>query len=136
MAQEQRAGFQSNPDIRRAVEKHAMKEAKKALEKRGYGGFFDTSSSCPYDYTCSRNGTTFYVEVKDNQTAVRDIILTKNEVEHVRANQDTCILVSVRNVKVSHKSPITASGGTPEVRERWQVHRDDLRAIQFVWTVK
>jgi len=136
IAQEQRAGFQSNPAIRRAVEDHAMNEARKALEKLGYENFRNTSAFKSYDYTCVRNGTTFYIEVKGTQTGGKTVIVTKNEIAHVRANPDTCVFVVVRNVNVSGKGPLSASGGTSEIRQPWQLHPDDLVATQFVWTVK
>lgn len=136
IAQEQRAGFQSNPEIRRAVEEHAMREVRKALQKLGYDTFQDTSAFKPYDYTCMKNGTTFYVEVKGTQTGGKTVILTKNEIAHVRANPGMCVLVLVRNITVSGKGRVSVSGGTSEIRQPWQLHPDDLVATQFVWTVK
>jgi hypothetical protein len=68
IAEEQAAGFQSNPAIRREVEQYAMRQARKELERRGYANFTNTALYKCYDYTCMKMGTLFYVEVKGTQT--------------------------------------------------------------------
>jgi len=65
---ERHAGFQSNPDIRKAVDRLTMKAAESYLVDAGYAKIDDTSKSKPYDFTCERNGRTWFVEVKGTQT--------------------------------------------------------------------
>jgi hypothetical protein len=136
MAHEHAAGFQSSPEIRRAVELHAMAEASKALKERGYTNLDDTSLYKSYDYTCLKNGIQFYVEVKGTQTAGKTVILTKKEVEHTQSNVNRCILVLVHSVRLSGRSRTKANGGTIEVKEQWCVESKDLTPTQYVWTVK
>jgi hypothetical protein len=135
MAQELASGFQSSPEIRRAVELHAMGEAIKALKERGYTNFDDTSLYKSYDYTCLKDGTRFYVEVKGTQTAGKTVILTKKEVEHVKSNPDRCILVLVHSVILSGRTRTEAKGGTTEVKEQWHLESKDLTPTQYLWAV-
>jgi hypothetical protein len=131
IAQEQAAGFQSDPKIRRLVEQHAMKKAEKELKDRGFDNFEDTSATKPYDFTCIKNAEKFFVEVKGTQTLGKSIILTKNEVGHVKAHVDGCILVVVHSVMVTNKK--SATGGVVEVLENWDLATGTLSANQYMW---
>jgi hypothetical protein len=133
MSQEQAAGFQSNPAIRIAVEKFAMSKAHSALTAKGYTNLKDTSKQKPYDFTCERDGRMFYVEVKGTQMPGATLILTRGEVEHINGHPDDCILVLVHSVTMSEKE--TVSGGTTQVTESWKLRPEDLRPVQYVWTV-
>lgn len=90
---EKAAGFQSNIEIRKAVEKYAMEKAQKSLKALGYKDFVDTARYECFDYTCQKNGGLHYVEVKGTQTKGESLILTRNEVEHVNAHPGKSILV-------------------------------------------
>lgn len=129
--QERAEGFQSDPQIRKIIEKHAMNEARKALEKRGYRQFNNTSASKSYDYTCQKLGETFFIEVKGTQTLGRSVILTKNEVKHVETNPGKCILVVVHSVRMAGKK--ISKVGTADVREKWQLTDGELNAVQYLW---
>lgn len=131
VAQEQAQGFQSDAQLRRLIEKHAMNAAQKELVKKGFHSFKDTSATKPYDLTCAKGGKKFFVEVKGTQTAGNAIILTKNEVDHVEANPDDCILVVVHSVKVTGRK--VAKGGIPQVTEAWDLRGGQLTAMQFIW---
>jgi hypothetical protein len=133
MSQEQAAGFQSNPAIRRAVETFAMNKAYSALVHKGYRNLRDTSKVKPYDYTCERDGKNFFVEVKGTQTLGKTLILTRGEVTHITGHADQCILVLVHSVTVSDNGKIKVSGGTAEVRESWTLRPEDLSPIQYAW---
>lgn len=131
VAQERAAGFQSNPQIRGAIEDHAMKAAKKELEKQGFRKFENTAATRPYDFTCTRAGKKFFVEVKGTQTTGNAILLTKNEVKHVKANAGSCVLVIIHSIKVSRKK--VAKGGIPEITEKWNLAHGKLIPIQYLW---
>ena len=130
-AQEQAAGFQSDPQIRKAIERHAMKEAQKTLEKRGFSKFEDTSATKPFDFACWREKKPFFVEVKGTQTPGKTVILTKNEVKHIKSNPGDCVLVIVHSVKVTGKK--TATGGISVVTEKWDLSNGELTAMQYLW---
>jgi hypothetical protein len=131
LAAERAAGFQSDPKVRKTIEQHAMKKAQKALEERGFSKFENTSATKPYDFTCWREEKPFFVEVKGTQTPGKTVILTKNEVEHVKSNPDNCVLVVVYSVKLTGKK--TATAGMTDVTEKWDLTDGELTATQYLW---
>jgi len=136
ISQEQAAGFQSNMAIRNAIENYAMLRTPVVLTEKGYGNFKNTAKFKPYDYTCERNGKTFFVEVKGTQTRGKTVILTRGEVKHVSSNGDSCILVLVHSINVTGKKNVHVSGGTADIRESWQLRSEALSPLQYVWTVE
>jgi hypothetical protein len=135
IAQEQSAGFQSNPAIRRAIESYAMKKAHRMLSEKGYKNIQNTAKLKPYDYTCETNGKSFFVEVKGTQTAGKSIILTKGEVNHITKNPESSMLILVHSVRVSGTKKVHAQHGTVEIREHWRLRSEELDPIQYVWTM-
>jgi hypothetical protein len=135
ISQEKSAGFQSNPTIRRAIEKFAMSKANSILVEKGYRNLKDTSNLKPYDYTCERDGNRFFVEVKGTQTKGKTLILTRGEVDHINGHSG-CILVIVHSVMVSTNGAVRVSGGIIEVKESWSLCPADLSPIQYTWMVK
>lgn len=129
-------GFQSNPEIRRVVEKYAMDRAKEKLSRLGFSKFSDTSSQRCYDYTCERGGDLYYVEVKGTQGPRASVTLTKNEVEHGQKYQQRSIAVVVHDVKVAADSgSFRVSGGASRVCLPWILESTALEPIQYKWTV-
>jgi hypothetical protein len=135
ITQERKAGFQSNPAIRKLVETHAMERAKSELETRGYRDFKNTSKRESYDYTCNQNGKQYCVEVKGTQTKGDAVILTRNEVAHANENSDNSIMVIVHDVEVKNGNPVVTNGGEVDVHENWKLARKDLVALQYLWKV-
>ncbi len=140
-AQELAAGFQPDPRIRLVVEQHAMKRAEEVLSGPGFGfgGFKNTSKAQCYDYTCTRDGNLFYVEVKGTQGSGASVILTKNEIRHWKKHQKNSIAVIVHGVDVKKIDPeggsFQASGGTSHVCLPWILGSRALEPIQFKWIV-
>lgn len=130
-AAEKAAGFQSDPKVRKTIEQHAMKKAQKALEERGFSKFTNTSATKPYDFTCWRKAKMFFVEVKGTQTLGKCVVLTKNEVEHVKSTPDNCVLVVVHSVKLTGKK--TATAGVIDVVEKWDLTDGELTPTQYLW---
>jgi hypothetical protein len=140
IAQERVAGFQSDAEIRREIELYSMGIAYKKLKAEGYSDFKDTSKQKPYDYTCTKQGRGYFVEVKGTQTEGRKLILTRGEVEHARRNLDAWILVLVRQVDVTvrrnrGKRIITVRRGSVTFKEGWNLRDEDLEPVQYIWTV-
>jgi hypothetical protein len=133
--QERAAGFQSNPAIRRAIESYAMKKAETKLRRRGYRDFDNTANRESYDYTCKKDGKSFFVEVKGTQTAGNAVILTKNEVAHAQKHSDRSIIVIVHTVEVHDGNPPLVSKGQVDVYESWRLSSNDLTALHYLWTV-
>ena len=116
--------FSGISDLRRnyASEKYAMKKAEEELSNLGFRSFDNTSDKKCYDYTCKRNGTLYYVEVKGTQGAGTSVILTKNEVEHSTQHAQISIAVIVHGVKVD--------------RERRKLHRQGAYVFSFLGRLK
>lgn len=136
ISEERAAGFQSDLAIRKAIEKHAMNVAAKELRSRGYTSLVDTSRFKEYDYTCQKNGRTYFVEVKGTQTGGKTVFLTKNEVAHATGHPLASILIIVHSIQVSSLDEIRAAGGKTVVREMWRPLTKDLVAIQYAWIVR
>lgn len=135
--QERNSGFQSNPKIRRAVEKYAMSKAQQALEEEGFKDFEPTADFKCYDYTCKKDGELFYVEVKGTQGSGKSIILTKNEVEHANYYQQNSIAVVVYGIQVSRVGrTYRSSGGKVRIHRPWDLDSGTLEAIQYRWSTR
>jgi hypothetical protein len=135
-AQERAAGFQSDPQIRRTIEKYAMDVAKDKLSGLGFSNFKNTSAQECYDYTCERDGSLYYVEVKGTQGSGAAVILTKNEVKHGRKYPRHSVAVIVYRVKLEGEpGSLHASGGTSRVCLPWILESVALEPIQYKWTV-
>jgi hypothetical protein len=134
ISQEQAAGFQSNPLIRKAVELFAMRRAQSTLAANGYERVEDTSKFKPYDFVCERDGQKYFIEVKGTQTSGDTLILTRGEVEHINGNPNTCVLVLVHSLRVSANGKVDVRGGTVKLIEGWRLNPADLNPVQYQWT--
>lgn len=124
-------GFVSSPELRNAIEWHAMATAKAYLESLGFV-VEDTSAARPYDLLARRSDEEIFVEVKGTTTAGDEIILTFNEVEHARRHKTECMLFILADVEVADgpDGPI-ATGGTRHVQWPWDVDAGQLAPISF-----
>lgn len=133
---EKAGGFQSDPAIRRAIEQHSMKCALRYLNRMGFTQIQDKSKSKPFDFECYRNGRKHYVEVKGTQTIGESVILTRNEVNHLRTHSDSSLLILVRNVEVKAKGKnVSASGGDILRRDPFRILDSKLTASQYTYRV-
>jgi hypothetical protein len=132
---ETRAGFQSDPDIREAVERLAMKAARIYLAEAGYSKIKDTSESKPYDFTCERNGRTWFVEVKGTQTKGDAVALTNNEKTHAEENLTNSILFVLHSVKVEMGKKPKASGGKQRILKPWDVSKGILKPTGWIYNL-
>jgi Domain of unknown function (DUF3883) len=133
LAAEKRNGFQSNPQIRHEVEQFAMECAKKYLVRRKYKNIVRTDDRHCYDYTCTDNGKTVYVEVKGTQTRGDKIIVTKNEKANLEAKPDTILYIR-HSIDVSGSKRISISGGVERVLNRWNPRSGSCVAETYTYT--
>ena len=125
-------GFQTDPEIRKAVERYAVERARSHYEKLGYGV---VEHGKPFDLKCTKQKTTLYVEVKGIQGTDTEIILTPNEVEFAR--QKKMELFVVHSVKISHRlSRCRVSGGIERVINPWRPRSEDLKPIAYWYSLK
>lgn len=124
-------GFLNDPAIRRAVELHAQKRAEQYFVERGYS-VSDVSSKEPYDLHCELAESELHVEVKGTTGNGETVFLTRNEVEHARANKSRMALVIVHGITVVRSGvELEVFGGELEAICPWDVDAGILSPIQF-----
>lgn len=127
------AGFQSNPQIRRAIEEYAMRWAERRLTDMGYRPT-DTHKNKPYDFVCKVKGADLYIEVKGTQDDGRSVSLSPNEVQHARDHRNRALFI-VHSVKVKGKRHPKVSGGTERFLHPWDITKGTLKPRGFVFTL-
>ena len=124
-------GFVPSPELRQAVERHAMATAMSYLEGLGFD-VEDTSATRPYDLLARSPGEEVFVEVKGTTTAGEEIMLTFNEVEYARRHKTACMLFILADVEVANgPDGPTATGGTRRVLWPWDVDVGQLAPISY-----
>lgn len=128
------AGFQSNPRIRKAIEKYAMDWAERRLRKLGYKPQ-DKHTTKPYDFLCEINGSDLFVEVKGTQDSGRSVSLTPNEAEHAKKHKNSALFI-VHSVKVKSKRRPVVSGGQELLLRPWDISKGILKPRGYVITLE
>jgi hypothetical protein len=123
---EKAQGFESDPRVRRAIERHAVRRAKAWYRKR----YRVRERGKPYDLHCSRNGKVLFVEVKGTRSSGQAVILTANEVALARKEKmELFVLHSIRIVK--SPSGVKAVEGIEHVFAPWRPTDKQLRPIAY-----
>jgi hypothetical protein len=130
---DQAAGFQSNPRIRKAIEKYAMEWAERHLTKLGYNPE-DNHKTKPYDFLCKVKGANLFVEVKGTQDSGRSVSLTPREAEHAKKNKNSALFI-VHSVKVKGKKKPIVSGGKELLLHPWDISAGTLKPRSYVFTL-
>jgi hypothetical protein len=129
-----RAGFQTNVHIRTLVEDYAMGLAKRFFQKHHYT-VDDTHRTRPYDLLCNKGRKSLFVEVKGTESAGRKVILTRNEVRHLRRHFGQCILFVVHSIRVRKRKGISLSAGSIKHSVISDLRQDKLKAIAYEFRV-
>ncbi|MBI4478604.1 MAG: DUF3883 domain-containing protein [Acidobacteria bacterium] len=130
---DRRAGFQTNPRVRKAVEHRATAVVTEHLQRDGYEVEDVSAKRIGYDLRCLKGQTKKFVEVKGTRSAGSDIILTAGEVDFNRKNIASYVLCVVSGISVSNAKSPKASGGTLEVEESVDLSEDKLKPIAFTY---
>jgi hypothetical protein len=113
-----------------------MDVAKTELSSLGFSAFDNTARRTCYDYTCTRNGGLYYVEVKGTRGSGASVILTKGEVDHWNEHRQNSIAVIVHHVTVGSEAGVPrATGGIPWACLPWILESTALKPIQYEWAV-
>lgn len=91
-------------EVKKAVEKYAVKRARTYFRNRGYKvGKYQKRS--PYDLECQRGSTTCYVEVKGTQNRINDavVFITPREVKHARGHPRQSLLFVLHSIEFTRK---------------------------------
>lgn len=136
VAQESASGYQADSKIRREVEACAMAKDKVELEARNYINIEDKSSTESFDFTCRKDGTTYYVEVKGTQGEGESVILTAGEVRHAQKFPECSIIIIVSHIQIDTNGKASL---TTRHRVRflcpWNPQKVDLTVLQYRWDV-
>lgn len=126
-------GFGTSAAANTVVERHAMDRATAFFEARGYK-VNDDSATRPYDLAISRGVEALTVEVKGTTSTGERVILTRNEVDHVRCHPGICGLFIVRNIQLLQADGLlSAHGGDDHFVLPWTIEDKDLRPISYFY---
>lgn len=129
------SGRRRDPELVKAVDRHAMKKAKEELHRRGWESILDKSSTCSFDYLCQRNGRKpLRVEVKGTTSEGIALPVTANEVLIARKYHPHVALLVVHGIRAD-KTPsgYDTKGGIVRFFDRWQVNQSDLEPTAYLW---
>lgn len=132
-------GRQSDPEVRRAIERFAEDHAAAYFEKRQWQVEHVGQYKLGYDLVCTNaDGAILHVEVKGTRTLGEKVALTANEVEHTRHANDCGaqhILYVLSQITVTDRATIECSGGTPTRMWPWTIDDKDLIATEYAYNV-
>ncbi len=127
-----RQGFQLDSKVRKALEQHAMDQARRHFESQGYI-VEDHSQGHSYDFFCKGKKGQLYVEVKGTQTSGDEVILTRGEVDFARQHPGEMALFLLHSIRVLDDG--TVAGGKKHVIVPWDVADDRLKPVSFEYDV-
>lgn len=126
-------GFGGSPAERKAVEDWAMRKAIAHFRSLGYDTDPEVHRTKPYDIACSKAGADpLFVEVKGTVGTGASVILTRNEVKHMRSHARQCALYVVCGIRLKRRGKVlVASGGVCRVYQPVRVDEKYLSAICY-----
>lgn len=130
---ETRAGYQSNPTIRKAIEEYAMSWAGRRLAKLGLKPK-DKHRTESFDYLCQRDGAELFVEVKGTQTDGKCVFLTPNEAKHAQTHPNSALFI-VHGIIVKGKRNPKISGGKERLLMPWDIASGKLEARGYTYSL-
>jgi hypothetical protein len=128
-------GRTMDPDLRRKIELRAEDHAVEYFTEQGWTVRRVGHLKLGYDLECTNAaGGRLHVEVKGTRTLGDRILLTANEVLHVRqAGQCGAehALYVLSQIQVESESPIRCTGGESNPIQPWTINDQDLLATQY-----
>ena len=128
--------FATNPELRKAIEDHAMKMATEHFLLEGWE-VENVSRYESFDLRCLKDGQEKHVEVKGTTSDGSQVMLTYNEVEHARQFHQVVLFIVAG---IEHASRAKAKlpevqGGLVTLYDPWNLVDEALRPISFTYTV-
>jgi hypothetical protein len=117
-----------------AIERRAMEVAADGLLKRGFAEIKDKSSSESYDYSASKAGQEWFVEVKGTtSTKPRSFFITAPELKLHREHRGRTVLAIVSDIDLKRNNghPM-ATGGKLELLVPWDPDEWDFEPTAYV----
>lgn len=129
-------GFRLSVADRDAIDAHAMKMATLFLRAEGWVVKDVSRTVKVYDLHATSHRGELHVEVKGTTSEGRQVILTRREVEHHRANSDCSCLLIVHSIRLdrSGSAPI-AEGGVIRQTCPWIIAEPDLTVVGYTYLV-
>ena len=127
-------GYESDPEIRKKIEQHAVAKARDFYEK---GGYRVVEKGKPYDLLCKKSEEIIHVEVKGSRNSLEAIIVTTNEIGDARNTdwRSDLFLVESIDLKPDGKGNYLVSGGRCRRAENWVPHDKDLDPICYRYSL-
>lgn len=121
-------GFQSDVEMRIAIEKYAMQKCIEYFEEHGYS-CADVSKNNSYDVLAKKNKESLKIEVKGTCGSGEKIIMTQKEVD--LAKNDESILFMVSSIEAKKKK---LSGGKITCR-KWDFNEFNLIPLSYYYQI-
>jgi len=126
-------GYQSDPEVRRAIERHAVDRALRCFEKLGFL-VEDVGNSNPYDVLAIGKDSELHIEVKGSAGTSTTIELTAGEVnEATTGREPASVLFVVDQIdwRRSASGGIRTSGGRARLWWNWKPEEGRLTSTSF-----
>jgi hypothetical protein len=125
-------GYQTDPALRQAIERHAMQEAAEHYTRLGWE-VMDVSATQSYDLFCLHpDGRERRIEVKGTTSQGQQILLTRNEVFHARRHFPRVALYVQAEIEINRALPTPmCRGGYPIIVDPWCPGDDALTLLAY-----
>jgi len=130
-------GYQNDPVLRSAIERHAMSWGLRHLEDQGFL-VEDVGATNPFDILAISEDQEMHVEVKGSSGTCTTVELTAGEVREAHASDDyESLLVVVDQIAWSRSSDgsIATQGGRLRIWEAWEPDDDRLVPTSYRYTL-
>lgn len=122
--------YSTDPEVRRAVELHAMRVVEEHLRRERYD-VENTSAHACFDFRAVRGREVLTVEVKGTVGDGSSVLLTRNEVEHARAHTPDVMLAIVSDIEIVREPRVAARGGVLRLITPWDPDEHLLLATTY-----
>lgn len=124
------AGYETDPRIRKAVEKRAMDVVEGHYRAQQYA-VEDTSKHKSFDFLCTKGGTALRVEVKGTRTDGSVLLFTRNEVKLARDPKTPVDLCVVHSIELHDGDRPPAKGGILVHYPHWNPNDHQIQPVQW-----
>jgi hypothetical protein len=125
------SGYLKDVEVKRAVERHAVRLARAHFEADGYN-CQDVGTTPSYDLHLTKGLEVIHVEVKGSTGTATTVELTSNEVSHSRSILWQTQLIVVDQITWARRSgKVVTSAGRLRVWPAWRAECDQLAATRY-----
>ena len=125
-------GYESDPEIKKAVEMRAMNAAIDYYKSKDYTVEDVSGEKIGYDIRCTFHGEELRVEIKGTRSNGNEVLLTKNEVINAK-NFNTSLFI-LHSITIDKETKI-ASGGIHKIIDDWIPDENHLIPLTYKYKV-